>query len=153
MAEMKKRWRSLYHISYIFLLFSPLLLIVSDGSAAGTSTCDVSSLVGAEWKWQGSRYSNDTQNVPAEPDRYTLTLQPDGRVNIRADCNRGGGTHTLDGNKISISITHTTRAACPPDSLEQPFIRDLNGAAAWFFNDGDLYLNIKYDAGTMKFRK
>lgn len=152
MAEMTNRWRSLYHILYVFFLFAPLLVIVSDGSA-GTSACDVTSLIGVEWKWQGSRYNNDTKNVPAEPDRYILTLQPDGRVNIRADCNRGGGTYTLDENKISITINHTTRAACPPESLEQPFIRDLNGVAGWLFMDGDLYMDIKYDTGTMRFSK
>jgi heat shock protein HslJ len=110
-------------------------------------------LMGVEWRWQGSQYSNDTQNIPPGMDRYTLTLQPDGRVNIRADCNRGGGNFALDGNKIAITITHTTRAACPPDSLEQPYIRDLNGVAVWFFKEGDLYLDIKYDTGTMKFSK
>jgi heat shock protein HslJ len=111
------------------------------------------SLVGKEWRWQRSMYSNDTQNVPTEPERYTLTLQPEGKVNIRADCNRGGGSYVLDRNKISITITHTTRAACPPGSLEQPYIRDLNGVATWFFKDGSLYLDIRYDTGTMKFSK
>jgi heat shock protein HslJ len=110
-------------------------------------------IVGVEWFWLQSQYNNDTQNVPVEPDRYTLTLQPDGRVNIRADCNRGGGIYTLDENKMSITITHTTRAACPPESLEQPFIRDLNGVAGWLFMDGDLYMDIKYDTGTMRFSK
>jgi heat shock protein HslJ len=109
--------------------------------------------MGVEWRWQGSQYSNDTQNIPPGMDRYTLILQSDGRVHIRADCNRGGGTFALDGNKIAITITHTTRAACPLDSLEQPYIRDLNGVAVWFFKEGDLYLDIKYDTGTMKFSK
>ena len=110
-------------------------------------------LMGVEWRWQGSQYNNDTKSVPVEPDRYTLTLQPDGKVNIRADCNRGGGTYALDGNKIAITITHTTRAACLADSLEQPFIRDLNGVAGWFLKDGDLYMDVKHDTGTMKFSK
>jgi heat shock protein HslJ len=80
------------------------------------------SLTDTIWHWQRSLYSNDTENVPADPDRYTLTLKPDGRVNIRADCNRGGGTYTLNEKKISVTITHTTRAACSPGSLEQPYI-------------------------------
>jgi heat shock protein HslJ len=110
-------------------------------------------LVGVEWRWQRSLYNNDTQNAPAESDRYTLILKPDGKVNIRADCNRGGGTYALDGNKISIAITHTTRAACPPGSLGQANILDLNGVAGWFVKEGDLYLDIKFDTGTMKFNK
>jgi len=110
-------------------------------------------IVGVEWFWLQSQYNNDTQNSPPKMDRYTLTLQPDGKVNIRADCNRGGGTYALDGNKIAITITHTTRAACIPDSLEQSFIRDLNGVAGWFLKDGDLYMDIKHDTGTMKFSK
>ena len=96
-------------------------------------------------------YNNDTKVLPPNPDHYTLKLLPDGKVNIRADCNRGGGVYTLDGRKISIEITHTTRAACPPGSLEGRYIRDLNAAAIYFMKDDALYIDLKYDTGTMKF--
>jgi heat shock protein HslJ len=108
-------------------------------------------LIGSEWKWQQSIYSNDTKAVPPNPGNYTLKLLPDGKVSIRADCNLGGGVYRLDESKISIEITHTTRAACPPESLEQNYIRDLNAAAIYFFKADVLYIDLKHDTGTMKF--
>jgi hypothetical protein len=44
-------------------------------------------------------------------------------------------------------------AACPPDSLEQTFIKDLNAAVIYFIHEGNLYLDLKYDTGTMKFSR
>jgi heat shock protein HslJ len=110
-------------------------------------------LIGTVWKWQQTLYNNDTKALPPNPDHYTLKLLPDGKVNIRADCNRGGGVYTLDGRKISVEITHTTRAACPPGSLEGKYIRDINAAAIYFIRDDALYIDLKYDTGTMKFMK
>lgn len=110
-------------------------------------------LIGTTWKWQQTLYNNDTKAVPLNPEHYTLKLLPDGRINIRADCNRGGGVYILDGRKISIEVTHTTRAACPPGSLEQVYIRDLNAAAIYFMMDDALYIDLKYDTGTLKFSR
>jgi heat shock protein HslJ len=110
-------------------------------------------LIGTVWKWQQSLYNNDTRAVPPNPENYTLKLLPDGKVNIRADCNLGGGVYRLDESKISIEITHTTRAACPPESLEQNYIRDLNAAAIYFMKGDILYIDLKHDRGTMTFRQ
>jgi heat shock protein HslJ len=110
-------------------------------------------LIGTVWKWQQSLYNNDTRAVPPDPENYTLKLLPDGKVSIRADCNVGGGTYRLDGSRISIEIIHTTMAACPPKSLEQKYIRDLNAAAIYFLEADILYIDLKYDTGTMRFTK
>jgi len=110
-------------------------------------------LIGTTWKWQQTLYNNDTKSIPPNPDHYTLKLLLDGQVNIRADCNCGGGVYKLDGSRISIEITHTTRAACPPGSLEQRYIRDLNAAAVYFMEGDFLYIDLKYDTGTMKFTR
>ncbi len=108
-------------------------------------------LIGTVWKWQQTIYPDKTRVEPADSENYTLKLLSDGKVNIRADCNLGGGSYTLRGNEISIEITHTTRAACPPGSLEQDYIRDLNAAATYFFKAGFFYVNLKDGSGTMKF--
>ena len=110
-------------------------------------------LIGTTWKWQQTLYNNDTKAVPLNPEHYTLKLLPDGKVGIRADCNVGGGVYQLDGSSISIEITHTTRAACPPESLKQRYIRDLNAAAIYFMRDDDLYIDLKYDTGTVRFMR
>jgi heat shock protein HslJ len=110
-------------------------------------------LIGTVWKWEESLYNNDTRTVPPNPENYTLKLLPDGKVSIRADCNLGGGVYRLDESKISIEITHTTRAACPPESLDQTYIRDLNAAASYFMKGDIVYIDLKHDSGTMTFKR
>ena len=95
--------------------------------------------------------NNDTRAVPPNPGNYTLKMLPDGKVSMRADCNMGGGAYKLDESKISIEITHTTKSACPPESLERDYIRDLNAAAIYFFKGDVLYIDLKQGTGTMKF--
>jgi heat shock protein HslJ len=93
------------------------------------------------------------KNYTAEPDHYTLTLHPHGKAYVRVDCNRGSGTYAKADSSISINITHTTRAMCQPSSLEEEFSRNLTAAISYFKKDGNLYLDLKFDTGTMKFSR
>ena len=106
---------------------------------------------GVVWKWQQSLYNNDQQAVPADSSNYTIEFMPDGKLHVRADCNRVGGTYSLAGNRLTIELTHSTRAMCPPDSLDEAFKKDLEAAAIYFLKGHFLYLDLKYDSGTMKF--
>jgi len=117
------------------------------------TTDEGSEIVGVIWKWVQTLESNDTKRVPDDPGKYTLEFLPDGKVSIQADCNQGSGTYTINGQRISIEILITTLVACPPDSLEQEYIRDLNATVIYFTQNGDLYLDLKFDTGTMKFVK
>jgi heat shock protein HslJ len=110
-------------------------------------------LIDTLWRWQQTLYNYDTRSIPIAPENYTLKLLPGGKVSIRADCNLGGGVYTLRGNEISIKITHTTRAACPPESLEHSYIRDLNVVARYCMEGDSLYIDLKNDIGTMKFMR
>jgi heat shock protein HslJ len=118
-----------------------------------SSTDDVFPAAGVVWQWQQTRYNNDQRAAPDDPSRYTIIFQPDGSLNIRADCNRAGGKYTVQDSRLTIEVTHSTRAACPPDSLWQTFLKNLNAAAIYFMREGHLYIDLKYDTGTMKFSK
>ena len=50
-----------------------------------------------------------------------------------------------------MEITHSTLAACEPGSLERVFLRDLGAVAGYFMKEDRLYLDLKYDTGTMEF--
>jgi heat shock protein HslJ len=108
-------------------------------------------ITGVVWKWQQSIYNNDQQAIPADASNYTIEFTPDGKLHVRADCNRVGGTYSLEENRLTIELTHSTRAMCPPDSLDAAFKKDLGAAAIYFFKEHSLYLDLKYDSGTMKF--
>ena len=114
-------------------------------------SAEAAAVIGVDWQWLASRYNNDTEARPADPGRYRLRLDPDGSLRARVDCNQGGGRYRIEGSVIAIEVTHATMAACEPGSLDQTFRRDLSGAAIYFMRQGRLYLDLKYDTGTMEF--
>jgi heat shock protein HslJ len=124
------------------------LVPFTEGTAAGEPV-----IVGTVWQWVQTLYNNDTKTAPAKPENYTVQFLEDGKLKVKADCNMKGGTYSTDGKKLSIKITHSTMAACETGSLEDRFVRDLAAGTAFFLQDGYLYLDVKYDTGTMKFSK
>jgi heat shock protein HslJ len=109
-------------------------------------------IVGLVWRWVRTRY-NDGTMLTSEGDAagYSLQLKPDGTVQVRGDCNVGGGSYTLESAKLAITITHTTMAACPDSSLEAPFFRDLNRTGGFLIKNDRLFIDLKLDTGTMEF--
>lgn len=114
-------------------------------------SAEAAAAVGVDWQWRGTRYNNDTAARPADPMRYRLRLEPDGSLRVQADCNGAGGTYRLAQSQIALVISHSTMAACPPGSLERVFLRDLAAAGVYFVREGRLFLDLKYDTGTMEF--
>jgi heat shock protein HslJ len=107
-------------------------------------------LLRSEWKWQVTRFNDDTTSEPSEPGNYTLRLEPDGTLHARADCNRAGGQYRVTATEIHIEINHSTRAACPQDSLEMVFLRDLSRATHYVIKAGRLYVDLEMHTGTME---
>jgi len=122
------------------------LLISAEGAKV-----EAPQIIGPVWQWVQTLYNDDSKAVPVNPQNYTVQFREDRTFNVKADCNLKGGTYSTDGKRIAIQITHSTMAACPEDSLEDEFVRNLAAAALFFFKDNDLYLDLKYDTGTMKF--
>ena len=110
-------------------------------------------IAGPVWQWVQTLYSDDRKVVPANPENYTIQFQEGGTLNVKADCNQKGGTYSSSAQekRISIEITHSTMAFCPEGSLEDEFVKGLSAAAIYFIKDGDLYIDLKYDSGTMRF--
>jgi len=119
-----------------------------------TNAAGEQKIIGPVWQWVTTRYNNDTVFTrSADAAGYTLQMKQDGTIEIRGDCNRGGGSFTMNGRKLIIAITHTTRAACPEGSQEDLFIRDLNRTSGYSLKNGTLYLDLQYDSGTMELRE
>jgi para-nitrobenzyl esterase len=70
---------------------------------------------------------------------------------IQADCNRAMGTYTVDGPTLDLTVGGVTRAQCPPGSLMERFLRDLDDASSHVFRDGHLFLALPVDAGILEF--
>ena len=108
-------------------------------------------LTGIVWQLQEILYNNDEFIEVDKPEKYTIEFFPDGQLNIKADCNLALGTYTRKESSISIKIGPTTLANCPPESISEQYLQELQAATIFFFKDGYLYFDLKFDTGTMKF--
>ena len=124
---------------------------VADTSESTAAAAAPEGLTGVVWQWQGSAYSDDTEATPDDPSRYTIEFNDDGTAGIKADCNMVRGEYTTDGSTISIALGASTKVACPDDSLDAEFLRDLEGAATYAVDSGELRIDIKFDSGSMRF--
>jgi heat shock protein HslJ len=115
-----------------------------DGAAA--------ELQGVVWQWQGSLYNDDSEATPDDPSMYTVEFADDGTAAIQADCNSVRAEYEAGDGELSIVLGPTTLVACEEGSLSDQFLRDLEGAAIYFFDDeGLLRIDIMFDTGTMTF--
>ncbi|HZQ08112.1 MAG TPA: META domain-containing protein [Anaerolineae bacterium] len=105
------------------------------------------------WKWQGSTKQDGTKVTPDDPSKYTVEFVEDGyKVNLKADCNSGGGTYTATANTIKMSPLITTLVGCPEGSLGSEFTQELQAASGYHFDNGNLVLTLT-DGTTMNFVK
>ena len=130
------------------------LLLVDGGEVlARFALRNAREIEGTTWRWVQTLHNDDGKTAPADPEKYTVRFREDGTLQVRADCNQKGGTYSSDGKILSIEITHSTMAACPEGSLEDSFVRGLSAASIYFLKDGDLYIDLKFDSGTMRFTR
>jgi heat shock protein HslJ len=109
-----------------------------------------SPIEGPIWTWQYAARVDGTRTTPTEPGLYTLRLGPDGQLKVRADCNQAGGHYRLDSASLTLSVTHSTMAACPPESLDRQFLVDIAAVMEWYVEENLLRLNLT-GGGTMVF--
>ncbi len=127
------------------------ICIPAKDAASAESQAHETELTGTVWKWTGSQFSDGKTTTPDDPNNYLLQFLPAGRVSIQADCNQVGGTYTTDGNQLTITLGPSTLVACPEASLDQEYLRQLGIVSSYFFKDGNLILEFKFDSGSMTF--
>ena len=84
---------------------------------------------------------NGTQDV-ANPANYTVQFQSSGVARIQADCNRGAGGYTY---RRLIHLHRDRRhdpRQCPDGSQSDDFVRYLDGAAVWFMDGDNLFIDL-----------
>jgi heat shock protein HslJ len=137
---------------------SLLVGLVLVGCAAGMSgeqparSKDPQMVIGKSWQWV-STVTPVEKITAAAPARYTILLLEDGNIRARFDCNKGGGKYTLSEGRLSFGPLMSTRMACPPDTQDAPFMRDLQRVSSFFVENGELVLELTMDSGTMRFRQ
>jgi uncharacterized protein YraI/heat shock protein HslJ len=110
------------------------------------------SLTGVQWGWtELTETQPASQSIIPNPENYTLVFQPDGGLQILADCNSGFGSYTLEGDNMSIEIIVSTSAECGAESLSSLFFDLLGRVGSYEVSQETLVLNLSEVAGTMRF--
>ncbi len=122
-----------------------------DSGTMQFSSAPTPALVGTLWKLQQIQMNDDTLLVPDQPEHYTAEFLADGTLLVRADCNRGRGQFsTSDDRSLEVSPIATTLAACPEGSIGNDFVQALGNADSYFFQDGNLVIELIYGSGSMQ---
>jgi heat shock protein HslJ len=109
------------------------------------------SLAGETWRWRELRLGDGQSIKVDQPDLYTLRFVSDKGFILRADCNRGGGTYVREENRLGLQVTRVTRAACPPGSLSDEYLRRLEEVYGFRMEGDFLYLLLRLDDSVMVF--
>jgi len=112
---------------------------------------DPQAVLNKTWQWESTITPAEKINVPA-PERYTILLTDGSNLKAKFDCNGGGGNYEISEGKLTFGPMMSTRMACPEDTLDAPFMRDLQRVTSFFVEEGFLYLELPMDSGTMKFK-
>jgi len=129
-----------------------LLAACAAASAAPEGAGAPQGVVDITWEWV-STVTPVTRVEVRDPERYTLFLQSDGPARVRFDCNQGSGTYEMAPGKLAFGPFMSTRMACPEDSQDAQYADGLQRVVSFFLRDGDLYLELPMDSGTMRFRR
>jgi heat shock protein HslJ len=131
-------------------IFIPVLLL----TACAATPPQAARLGGTQWQLLSIQSMDDAQGTTriADPKRYTLSLDKDGRAALRLDCNRGSGSYQMEAAEASsgslrFGAIATTRAMCAPGSLDMRVGRDLGFVRGYVLKDGKLYLSLQADGG------
>jgi heat shock protein HslJ len=121
---------------------------------------DVTGLDGTNWTLVEIQSPDDKTGTvrPDDPQKYTMSLGSDGKVSMKLNCNRGMGTWqagSAGGNSGSFEFgpISTTKALCPPPSLDQQIARDAQYVRSYVLENNRLYLNLMADGGNYVWEK
>ncbi|WP_440951746.1 META domain-containing protein [Methanococcoides sp. FTZ1] len=109
-------------------------------------------IIDIEWQWSGLIETLPaSQSVVPDPENYTITFNQDGTYSIKADCNVGSGTYTLDGNELTLAPGPITLAYCGPDSLDSQYLSLLSNVTSVSIDDEQLVLGTGENDDRMLF--
>ena len=89
--------------------------------------------------------------VVADPAKYTLRLEEDGRVGVKSDCNSCGGSYSLSGSDLEFSAIACTKVACQTPTLDPDYALALEGPKTVSLSDSELV--IRGSGVTLRFRR
>jgi heat shock protein HslJ len=130
---------------------------VSDGTSlpgaptvGGSKTAVSNAIPGGVWRLVSIREKGNERVTAVDPQAFTAEFGSDGRVNLRADCNRCSATYTAGSRNLEVGLMACTRAFCNATAPDDTTFTALVGSAqTWTSADGQLELSST--AGVLRF--
>lgn len=111
----------------------------------------LSTLQSTRWQWVSHLDQAVGETTIPDPQNYLVDFQPDGTIQVKADCNNASGTYTANATNLTITLGPVTLAACPEGSRSEQFLTLLGGAATYEATDTQLRIDLFADAGNLTF--
>lgn len=135
--------------AWAFFFMTGLVSLSSAGSDSNAH------LANTHWRLVEFQSMDDSVGTrrPTDPSLYTMSLQEDGTVKMRLNCNSARGQWSYEPGQDGISGRFTfgplavTRAMCPPPSMDERIAADANYIRGFLLKNGRLYLSLMADAG------
>ena len=104
------------------------------------------------WRLLNISSMDDSVLIPDDPNKYTLSFVAGGQVSMRADCNRGSGSWSSESpGQLTFGPVAATRALCPPESLSEKYLAQLEWVRSYTTRDGHLFLATMADGSIIEF--
>jgi heat shock protein HslJ len=126
------------------------IIIAATATACTDNSVAPSDVIGGTWQLVSIQRNGSDPITVADPSRYTLQLDSDGRVRVKSDCNSCGGSYTLTGSTLQFSPLACTKVFCGDTSLDSVYSPALDGTKTVSISDSTL--TIAGRGVTLKFR-
>ena len=125
------------------------LVLVMMAAISGSATPpSQGKLAGTKWQLVRIQSSDDKVATPKDRSKYTMEFGVDGNLSMQIDCNRGRGTwKATEPSQLELGPLAVTRAMCPPGSLHDRVVKDMEYVRSYVMKDGHLFLSLMADGG------
>jgi heat shock protein HslJ len=115
-------------------------------------TISINDIADIEWQWSGlTETLSSSQSVVPDPENYTIVFNSDNTYSIKADCNVGSGSYTLEGNNLTLLPGIMTLVYCGDDSMDSQYLSLLNNVTTVSMENDQLVLVTGDNSGRMLF--
>jgi heat shock protein HslJ len=125
----------------------------SDGDVGGGSdSTALSQFIGKTFMWEKTVEKDGNSTTPKMKDAFAFTIDAEGRISIKTDCNSYSGETTLTATTITIGLLMSTMMFCD-GSQEADFTSTLASVSTYRFVDTSLILSGKGGRPEVWFRE
>lgn len=121
------------------------------GSGGSGAASQAPAALAGNWELVSLAQTGQAPVRVSSPERFTAAFGDDGRLSLRADCNRCAATYKTQRTGLTVGPMACTRAYCQSAPLDTQYAGLVGEATTWSSTQGTLQLRC--EAGVLNFRK